>query len=137
MKMKSKNFKVKTSLENGVSKVFRIQWSTLGTQKTLRQDAGILSKVKIARDVWLTATPFQRKVWRACMAVPQGSVVTYSDIAVAIGQPRAVRAVANALGRNPIPVRIPCHRVIATGSIGGYSCPFGIKAKQALLKMET
>ena len=69
------------------------------------------------------------------MRIPPGSVVTYQDIAVAIGMPRAARAVGNAVGQNPIPVLIPCHRVIRkNGDFGDYG--YGSARKKALLGWE-
>ena len=71
------------------------------------------------------------------MKISRGKVKTYSEVAKAIGKPLAVRAVANAIGRNPYPTKIPCHRVIRSdGSLGGYSGKGGIKTKKILLKKE-
>ena len=82
-------------------------------------------------------TKFQRKIWYFLTKIPRGSVKTYSEVAKAIGKPKAVRAVANAIGRNPYSPRIPCHRVIKSdGTIGGYSGKGGIKTKKSLLKKE-
>lgn len=82
-------------------------------------------------------TAFQRRVWAALVAVPYGETATYRDIAVAIGQPTATRAVGAANGRNPIPLIIPCHRVIGTdGSLVGYSGGGGIDTKRYLLDFE-
>ena len=75
-------------------------------------------------------TPFQMDVWQALLRIPYGKTVSYADIAAAVGRPRAVRAVGNAVGRNPVPIVIPCHRVIASGGgIGGFSCGLAIKRK--------
>lgn len=83
----------------------------------------------------LQGTNFQIKVWEALLAIPPGSLIDYEDLAVYIGLPKAVRAVANAVGKNPIPVIIPCHRVIRKmGEIGGYR--YGSARKQALLGWE-
>ena len=85
----------------------------------------------------LTGTEFQLKVWAYLRKIPRGSLKTYSQVAKAIGKPRAVRAVANAIGKNPYAPKIPCHRVIRSdGSIGGYSGKGGIKTKRFLLKKE-
>lgn len=85
----------------------------------------------------LQGTKFQVKVWGFLMKIPRGSTKNYSEVAKAIGRPLAVRAVANAIGKNPYPVQIPCHRVIrSNGSIGGYSGKGGIKTKRFLLKKE-
>jgi len=85
----------------------------------------------------IKATKFQLKVWGYLKEIPRGSVKTYSQVAKAIGKPLAARAVANAIGKNPYPPKIPCHRVIRSdGSLGGYSGKGGIKTKKSLLKKE-
>lgn len=85
----------------------------------------------------LPGTDFQRDVWRALTRIPRGQTVTYAELARMAGHPRAVRAVANAVGKNPIPPIIPCHRVICSnGDIGGYSAPGGVAAKRAILRAE-
>ena len=85
----------------------------------------------------LKGTKFQIKVWELLKTVPKGTVTTYLKVAKAIGYPKAVRAVANAIGNNPNPIIVPCHRVIrANGTIGGYSGIGGIKKKKALLRKE-
>ena len=74
---------------------------------------------------------FQKLVWQEIEKIPYGETRTYKDIAIAIGKPNAYRAVANACGKNPIPIIRPCHRVICSdGSIGGYSGPGGAKLKK-------
>lgn len=80
---------------------------------------------------------FQLKVWNYLTTIPRGKVKSYSDVAKAIGKPLAFRAVATAIGKNPFPPRIPCHRVIRSdGSLGGYSGKGGSKTKKMLLKKE-
>ena len=80
-------------------------------------------------------TPFQRSVLRAAAEVPAGQVVSYGEIARRIGRPGGSRAVGQALGRNPVPIVIPCHRVIAAGGrLGGYGGGLAIKRK--LLRIE-
>jgi AraC family transcriptional regulator, regulatory protein of adaptative response / methylated-DNA-[protein]-cysteine methyltransferase len=80
-------------------------------------------------------TNFQVNVWRALLRVPSGSLVAYEDVARAIGEPGAVRAVGTALGRNPIAMLIPCHRVVRnTGALGGYR--WGPDRKRAMLSWE-
>ena len=85
----------------------------------------------------LKGTKFQLKVWNYLKKIPRGKVKTYSEVAKAIGKPLAVRAVANAIGKNPLAPQIPCHRVIRSdGSLGGYSGKGGVKTKRLLLKKE-
>ena len=82
------------------------------------------------------ATPFQREIWRITRLVPYGEVRSYSWVAEQIAKPKAVRAVGQALARNPLPVIIPCHRILAiNGKLGGFSG--GIEMKQYLLSLET
>jgi O-6-methylguanine DNA methyltransferase len=82
-------------------------------------------------------TPFQRSVLRTARRIPAGSVWTYGQVARAIGKPQASRAVGQALGRNPVPIVIPCHRVIASdGGLGGYSGGGSLESKKWLLSLE-
>lgn len=81
-------------------------------------------------------TPFQQSVWAALQNIPAGETRAYSDVAAALKHPKAFRAVANANGKNPICLLIPCHRVInADGGLGGYSG--GVDIKAALLAHES
>ena len=85
----------------------------------------------------LKGTKFQLKVWKYLKTIPKGQLKTYSQVAKAIKKPKAVRAVANAIGKNPYAPKIPCHRVIRSdGSLGGYSGKGGINTKRKLLKLE-
>jgi AraC family transcriptional regulator of adaptative response/methylated-DNA-[protein]-cysteine methyltransferase len=85
--------------------------------------------------LFLSGTNFQIKVWEALLQIIPGSVVSYEDVAIHIGMPGASRAVGNAISRNPIPVLIPCHRVIRkSGEFGGYR--WGASRKKALLGWE-
>jgi len=80
-------------------------------------------------------TDFQKKVWECLRAIPYGETITYGQLAALIGKPGASRAVGNANGRNPLPLIIPCHRVVASGGgLGGFSC--GIWRKEYLLGLE-
>jgi methylated-DNA-[protein]-cysteine S-methyltransferase len=80
-------------------------------------------------------TPFQQAVWRQLMTIPYGDTCTYADVARAMGKPLAVRAVGTAIGRNPLSVIVPCHRVLGSnGQLGGYSG--GLDRKRALLALE-
>lgn len=85
----------------------------------------------------LPGTEFQRDVWRALTQIPRGCTVTYSELAAMSGHPTAVRAVANAIRKNPCAPEIPCHRVVRSdGTIGGYSGLGGIARKRELLATE-
>lgn len=80
-------------------------------------------------------TPFQQEVWAVLRNIPTGSTVTYADIARQIGRPKAVRAVGTAVGRNPLCIIVPCHRVLGSGGgLGGYVA--GVERKQDLLRLE-
>jgi methylated-DNA-[protein]-cysteine S-methyltransferase len=82
-----------------------------------------------------SGTPFERKVWNAVSAIPYGCTATYGEIARRIGSPDAARAVGAANGRNPLPLVIPCHRVVAAGGkLGGYGG--GLPLKRRLLALE-
>lgn len=84
----------------------------------------------------LVGTDFQNEVWNALRSIPYGSTKSYKDIAQFIGKPKAVRAVAGAIGANAISILIPCHRVIGSNhSLTGYAG--GLEAKRGLLGMET
>ena len=80
-------------------------------------------------------TPFQQRVWQALREIPYGKTKSYKDIALAIENPKAFQAVGQANAKNPIPLIIPCHRVISSnGKLGGYS--LGLELKQKLLNLE-
>jgi methylated-DNA-[protein]-cysteine S-methyltransferase len=80
-------------------------------------------------------TPFQRRVWQELRRIPRGQAISYKELAQRIGNPKASRAVGQANGKNPLPLIIPCHRVIAAdGGLGGYSS--GLERKHWLLKHE-
>lgn len=80
-------------------------------------------------------TEFQQAVWRALLEIPWGKCVSYGQLAVSVGRPTAVRAVGAAVGRNPVSVLVPCHRVVGTdGSLTGYAG--GLQRKTALLQLE-
>lgn len=86
--------------------------------------------------LYLIGAPFQIKVWEALLHIPSGHVTTYSEIAGSIGNPRAVRAVGTAVGRNPVSWLIPCHRALRkSGALGGYH--WGLPVKRALLAYES
>ena len=85
--------------------------------------------------IFFEGTEFEKKVWATLRRIPYGETKTYKWLAEVIGKPNAFRAVGNALGKNPIPIIFPCHRIIETdGSIGGYSS--GVDIKRRLLELE-
>jgi methylated-DNA-[protein]-cysteine S-methyltransferase len=89
-----------------------------------------------AFDIDLRGTPFQRRVWEALALIPYGETRSYQQVAHYLGRPKSVRAVANACGQNPIPLVIPCHRVVASdGGLGGFSA--GLSLKRRLLNLES
>lgn len=107
--------------------------------KSLKQDlenffSGRKTRFKVRLN--LTDEPeFTRKVLQACARIPFGEIRTYGDLAREVGNPRAARAVGQALARNPIPVVIPCHRVLGSGGgLGGFGC--GLDWKRFLLSLE-
>ena len=81
--------------------------------------------------------PFNRRVYEVTRAIPPGQVLTYGDVAQRLGEPDAARAVGRALGQNPFPVIVPCHRVVAAGGqLGGFSGGAGRVTKQRMLEIE-
>ncbi len=83
----------------------------------------------------LQGTEFQKKVWAGLLAIPHGTTLSYASLAKKIGRPTAIRATASACGRNPVPLIIPCHRVVASdGGLGGFSG--GLAWKRLLLGIE-
>jgi methylated-DNA-[protein]-cysteine S-methyltransferase len=79
-------------------------------------------------------TAFQKKVWKAALSIPYGTTKTYGQIARQIGHPKASRAVGTALGKNPVCVVVPCHRVVSSTGLGGYA--HGLSVKKQLLELE-
>ena len=101
----------------------------------LKQDFLALIKGEKKLDFDLQGTEFQQKVWRELIAIPIGKTRTYQDISNRIGQPMASRAVGTAVGKNPISLLIPCHRIILkSGQIGGYH--WGQELKRNILDWE-
>ena len=83
----------------------------------------------------MVGTPFQQRVWHALQRIPYGTTCTYGEIAAAIGNPRASRAVGMACNKNPLPFIVPCHRVVgANGNLTGFA--YGTDAKRCLLELE-
>lgn len=85
----------------------------------------------------LQGTAFQKRVWQELVRIPYGSTRTYAEVARAVGQPTAVRAVGRACGANPVAIAVPCHRVLRSdGSLGGYSGGLGYKEKLLALERQ-
>jgi methylated-DNA-[protein]-cysteine S-methyltransferase len=82
----------------------------------------------------LDGTPFQQEVWAELSRIPYGKTISYGELARRVGRPNGPRAVGQANGRNPIPIIVPCHRVLASNGIGGYGG--GLRVKRALLALE-
>jgi len=98
-----------------------------------RYFAGTLMSFDLPLD--LLGTPFQRSVWQALLRIPAGRTCSYGELAHAIGKPAAARAVGAAVGRNPVSLVVPCHRVLgAGGALTGYAG--GVERKRALLELE-
>lgn len=110
------------------------------TAEALRQVEDYLAGKRTTFDLPLDMslmTDFQRRVLLAALKIPRGQYRTYHEIAQAIGKPKASRAVGQALGHNPVPIVIPCHRVLGSdGSLHGYSGGGGLKTKAWLLELE-
>lgn len=107
------------------------------TAQQLREyAAGRLKKFAIPID-WLTLKEFQRKVLQLTFDIPYGELRTYKEIALELGKPRAARAVGRAQATNPMPIVIPCHRVVGSdGKLHGYGAGNGLATKEWLLRME-
>jgi AraC family transcriptional regulator of adaptative response/methylated-DNA-[protein]-cysteine methyltransferase len=115
----------------------RLIGAEAGFEQTVARVVGLVEAPGLGLDLPLDVrgTAFQQRVWRALQAIPAGQTASYSDIAAAIGAPRAVRAVAGACAANPLAVAIPCHRVVRTdGALSGYR--WGVERKRALLARE-
>jgi methylated-DNA-[protein]-cysteine S-methyltransferase len=97
--------------------------------------AGKRTAFDLPLDLSSVRAPFGRRLLEACARIPFGEVSSYREMATAAGSPKAVRAAGNALGANPIPIVVPCHRVLRTGGgLGGYTG--GLERKETLLKLE-
>ncbi len=92
------------------------------------------SKVAVRLDA---STEFQQKIYSIVKNIPSGDVVTYKELGEALGGLKAYRAIGAAMGKNPIPLLIPCHRVVGSnGKLGGFTAPGGLKTKVKLLELE-
>jgi len=86
---------------------------------------------------WSHRTAFEQSVWRACRRVAYGQTATYGDLARRIGKPQAARAIGMAMSRNPCPIVVPCHRIVSSTGLGGFSGSGGLDQKRDLLEMES
>jgi methylated-DNA-[protein]-cysteine S-methyltransferase len=103
------------------------------TQQLAEYLSGSRTKFDIPLD--LRGSPFQLAVWAELQSIPYGQTISYAELAIRIGSPKAVRAVGAANGRNPVPILVPCHRVIASnGDLQGFGA--GLDVKRALLDLE-
>jgi len=103
------------------------------TAKIAQQISG--SAAPSALKLQMTGTPFQLKVWKELIKVKPGKTVSYAELAKRVKKPKAMRAVGSAMGANPIPILVPCHRVLASnGTLGGFGG--GLPLKKKLLKAE-
>jgi methylated-DNA-[protein]-cysteine S-methyltransferase len=120
-----------------VSRRMRLPLAGGLVRQVRRYFEGRLSMFDLELD-WSGATEFQRRVWKALVKIPYGETLTYGELARRIGRPGVARAVGRAVGANPIPLIVPCHRVVAAGGgLGGYSAPGGVAVKRRLLDFET
>lgn len=123
--------------EDSPTAKFAKRWPSVKFVEKQKEAAKIAQKIFYGGKTKIHAvgTPFQIKVWKELLKVKNGETVSYAELARRIGKPKAARAVGHALGANPLPVLIPCHRVIASnGNLGGFSA--GIAFKQKLLSAE-
>jgi len=120
------------------------------TRSSANSSTGILEEVSAELDGYFSGekisfrapldldgsgTPFQRRVWDALFEIHRGELLTYGELAAMVGSPRAARAVGQAVGKNPLPIIFPCHRVVSSdGRLGGFSC--GVSLKVLLLEIE-
>lgn len=96
--------------------------------------SGKLKKFSI--DICINASEFEQKIYNSLLQIPYGKTITYGELAASIDRPKAFRAAGNANAKNKIPIIIPCHRVVSTQGLGGYSGGKGIETKRFLLELE-
>ena len=116
------------------AQAYRTDWMRDAVSQINKYFEGRLKKFDIPLD-FFGETEFRQKVWREAAKIPYGKTISYSELAAAVGSPGGARAVGNALGANPVPVIVPCHRILKSdGALGGFSA--GIDVKKALLALE-
>jgi methylated-DNA-[protein]-cysteine S-methyltransferase len=116
-------------------------WPDFVSRAVADVQAHLSGQPRDLRDVpldWRGVQPFERRVYTAAQAIDPGRTCTYGEMARDLGEPAAMRAVGQALGHNPWPLVVPCHRVLAAGGkLGGFSAPGGSDTKRRLLVLET
>jgi methylated-DNA-[protein]-cysteine S-methyltransferase len=136
--------------ETAAESAERVRWRTPGATEKVppREVQGVIDAIVgqlSGQDVDLGWVPldmaglpaFHRRVYEVARAIPRGRTLTYGEVARQMGEPRAARAVGQALGRNPFPVVVPCHRVVAAGGrLGGFSAHGGTSTKERMLAIE-
>ena len=114
--------------------------SVLPRTRIVQSDVCYFGGQSVTFDVTLDltgVTEFRQSVLEACHRIPYGQMASYSDLAREVGQPLASRAVGSAMANNPLPLIVPCHRVVRRdGSLGGFSSPDGVSMKLRLLRLE-
>ncbi len=118
---------------------WRKEWPETEFIKDEKKTAPVAKKIASAKSLptlQMTGTKFQQQVWKGLLGIPSGTTISYGTLAKRIKNPKAARAVGSACGANPIPLLVPCHRVIANdGGLGGFSS--GLEVKKVLLKLES
>lgn len=99
----------------------------------LDRGEGDLSAIKVR----MSGTPFQNEVWTEIRKIPPGSVMTYGEVAKRVGRPGAARAVGSAMKSNNLVILVPCHRIVSSGGLGGYSAHGGTGTKKKILEIES
>lgn len=131
----------RASAVRGINKDFA---DTAEDERLMPELAGDIARFFLGESVefdvrfdWSGYGSFEVDVWRACSEIEYGSTGSYKSLSERVGRPGGARAVGNAMGRNPFPIVVPCHRVVKSdGSLGGYSGPGGVDFKRQLLEME-
>ncbi|HNQ44712.1 MAG TPA: methylated-DNA--[protein]-cysteine S-methyltransferase [Candidatus Cloacimonadota bacterium] len=142
----SPNSQIKLSFELEEDTIIRVGFHDQSLENHLEDD--LCNRIKTQFDAYFsgkirefdlpffaTGTEFQLLVWEELLKIPYGKTISYTELAVRVGKPDSARAVGGALGDNPVPILVPCHRVISSdGTLGGYSG--GLAAKRYLLSLE-
>ncbi len=130
---------VRVALHTGADEVAEADWSPQLRQRLERYAAGRavdFNDVEVLRSRPLT--DFQQRVVNAVRAIPRGETLTYGQVAALVGSPGAARAVGTVMSTNPVPIIVPCHRVVGSaGGLGGFSAAGGVRTKQWILDLES